>query len=85
MSRLPALVVAVAVLGCTGSQRPAPEQAARSGPPNQVNSEPAPMIDPLDYHMPPDARDRMCDATRLANRDNSFGTVTKATTSYYCF
>jgi hypothetical protein len=85
MSRLPALAIAVAVLGCTASQPPRPEQAAGSDPPHHVNSEPAPMIDPLDYHMPPDARDRMCDATRLANRDNSFATVTKATTSYYCF
>jgi hypothetical protein len=78
-------VCIMALAGC-GGPKPVSEQAQAPTVTQQGNYQAAPMFDPMDYHMPPDSRDRFCPGGRgnaLAN--SSYDVVTKATTSYYCF
>jgi hypothetical protein len=85
MRQLLAFTVVAALAGCTGSQRSTSGQGAETNVAQPANSEPAPVVRPIDYLTPPDSRDKLCGESQIANRNNSFATVTKATTSYYCF
>jgi hypothetical protein len=82
MRRSLALISAIIVSGCgsPGITMTTQANVAMRGP-----SEPAPYLTPADYHISPDSRERLCQDTRLADRNNSFATLTKTSTSYYCF
>jgi hypothetical protein len=85
MPPLLVFIVIAALAGCAGPHRPTSEQRGESNGLQPANSEPAPVVRPIDYLMPPDSRDKLCGESNIADRTNSFATVTKATTSYYCF
>jgi hypothetical protein len=83
MPQLLVFTLIAALAGCAGSHKSTSEQGTNVL--QRANSEPAPVVRPVDYLMPPDSRDKLCGESQLANRNNSFAPVTNATTSYYCF
>ena len=86
MERLLVLAVIIALANCAAPPRPAqPSQAADATPAAAQASEPAPVVRGSDYRVSPDARERLCNDSQLVSRDNSFGMLTKTSTSYYCF
>jgi len=82
MQRLLALISAIIVSACSspGATATAPANVAARG-----SSEPAPYLTPADYRISPDSRERLCQDAKLTDRNNSFATLTKTSTSYYCF
>ena len=83
MPRLLAVAAIVALTGCTGSDKATPAPALSAGPAQGGTFEPAPLVGPVDYRMPPDLRDRLCGDRRSADNP-SFVTMTKAATSSFC-
>lgn len=80
------VILVTAVLeGCTGSHVVVSGQESNNNMTQHTKYEPAPIVDPIDYHMPPDSRDKFCGESRLENRNNSFSMATNPTTGYYCF
>ena len=84
MQRLLVFAVTAALANCATPSSTAPSQGADNSLARIGKSQPAPFTRPIDY-VSPDSRERLCSDTQLANRDNSYGMLTKATTSYYCF
>jgi hypothetical protein len=84
MQRLLVLAVIAALANCVAPSSTAPPLGADNSFARVGKSEPAPFTRPTGY-VSPDSRERLCSDTQLANRDNSYGMLTKATTSYYCF
>jgi hypothetical protein len=85
MLRLLVVTVIAALGGCAAPERPTAVQAAEKQPARSASSEPAPYSAHTDFRVSPDSRERLCGESQLANRDNSYSMLTKATTSYYCF
>jgi hypothetical protein len=75
------LAAVIVLAGCTGTSRPAADAQASGGPAERFES--APTINPTDYHMPPDLRDKVCGERHIG--DQSFATNTKASGSSFCF
>ena len=84
MQRLLVLAVTAALANCATPSSTAPSQGADNSLARIGKSQPAPFTRRTDY-VSPDSRERLCSDTQLANRDNSYGMLTKATTSYYCY
>jgi hypothetical protein len=83
MQRLLVLAIIAALVNCAApSNTPPPQGAGNSA--RVGKSEAAPFTRPIDY-VSPDSRERLCSGSQLASRDNSYGMLTKPTTSYYCF
>lgn len=82
MQRLLAVLGAIIVLGCSSSGTTTTTQANIAG---RRPSEPAPYLMPAGFRVSPDSRERLCQDSALADRNNSFATLTKTNTSYYCF
>ena len=85
MQRLLVLAAIAALAHCAGPPNTAPPKGADITYPRAGKSEPAPFTRPIDYNVSPDSRERLCSDSQLASRNNSYGMLTKATTSYYCF
>ena len=83
MRHLLAFAIVVMLSACS------PPHATSSGSASmtvaaQGASQPAPYYNSIDYRISPDSRERLCDDSRLANRNDSFATLTKASNGY-CF
>lgn len=85
MHRLLVLAVITALANCAAPYKTASSLGADINLAPVEKSEPAPFTSPIDYRVSPDSRERLCGDSQLANRDNSYGMLTKASTSYYCF
>ena len=83
MQRLLVLAAIAALAHCGAPPNTARPQEADISLPRAGKSEPAPFTRPIDVS--PDSRERLCSESQLAGRDDSYGILTKATTSYYCF
>jgi hypothetical protein len=76
------IIPAVLVLAtnCSPVGKPPPTDASKQPLATSAQYEPAPVVTPISFGMPPDLRDKICGETQ--DRGNGYTTVTKSVNSF---
>ena len=73
-------VVFVLVTNCTPVNKTPPTEASNQPPATSGQFEPAPVVTPISFGMPPDLRDKICGETQ--DRSNTYASLTKSVNSF---